>query len=360
MNLPLGGFRNYQALIDLVPGATPSTFQNSVTDTPGRALRTNINGANAQTNITQIDGAESINVWLPHHVGYVVPAEDVAEVNIMTSAADADQGLAGASSITLVTKSGTNEIHGSAFEFDNNQHFNARNFFATDKPVAIYNNYGATIGGPILKNKLFYFISFDGTNQKIAANGLFTVPTDDQKAGNFSAYLTGPNATTIYNPFTGNADGTGRQPFANNTIPQSMISPIAQKLQAYFPEPNLSGIANNYYAAGGPILNRYQTDAKLNWNRTEKHSIFVKYGRDERDFGRPGYFRSGGRTGAGRGSGVRQHHGLCRYDRPHVHIYTESGAERKPRSEPLGSDRHLGRLRKELRHHTRNPRPQWQ
>ena len=186
VNMPLGGFRNYQALIDLVPGATPSTFQNSITDTPGRALRTNINGGNAQTNITQIDGAESINVWLPHHVGYVVPAEDVEAVNITTTAFDANQGLAGSSAITLVTKSGDNQIHGSAFEFDNNQHFNARNFFASDKPVAIYNNYGGTVGGPIRKNKLFYFASFDGTNQKLAANGFYTVPTDDQRAGNFS------------------------------------------------------------------------------------------------------------------------------------------------------------------------------
>lgn len=279
VNMPLGGFRNYQSLIDLVPGATPSTFQNSITDTPGRALATNINGGNAQTNITQIDGAESINVWLPHHVGYVVPAEDVDVVNVTTSAADADQGLAGASSITLVTKAGTNEIHGSAFEFNNNQHFNARNFFATQKPVAIYNNYGGTIGGPILKNKLFYFASFDGTNQKIAANGFFTVPTADQRAGNFSAYLTGPNATQIYNPFTGSPDGTGRQLFANNIIPTPMISPIAQKLQSYYPAPNLPGVSNNYYAAGGPILDRYQADGKLNWNRTEKHTIFVKYGR---------------------------------------------------------------------------------
>ena len=174
-------------------------------------------------------------------------------MNVTTSAADADQGLAGASSITLVTKAGTNEIHGSAFEFNNNQHFNARNFFSTDKPVAIYNNYGATFGGPILKNKLFYFASFDGTNQKLAANGFFTVPTADQRAGDFSAYTTGPNATQIYNPFTGNPDGSGRQLFTNNVIPASMISPIAQKLQAYFPAPNLPGIANNYYAAGGPI-----------------------------------------------------------------------------------------------------------
>ncbi|HLN02714.1 MAG TPA: TonB-dependent receptor [Bryobacteraceae bacterium] len=304
VNMPLGGFRNYQALIDLVPGATPSTFQNSVTDTPGRALHTNINGANAQTNITQIDGAESINVWLPHHVGYVVPAEDVDVVNITTSAADADQGLAGASAITLVTKSGTNEIHGSAFEFDNNQHFNARNFFADSKPVAIYNNYGATIGGPIMKNKLFYFISFDGTNQKIAANGLFTVPTDDQKNGNFSAYLTGANATTIYNPFTGNADGTGRQPFANNIIPGNLIVQQAKNLQGYFPEPNLGGIANNYYAAGGPILNRYQTDAKLNWNRTERHSIFVKYGEMVATSGGQGIFGVAGGPAPGADPGL--------------------------------------------------------
>src|SRR5579863_5870604 len=292
VDMPLGGFRNYQALIDLVPGATPSTFQNSLTDTPGRALHTNINGGNAQTNITQIDGAESINVWLPHHVGYVVPAEDVDVVNVTTSAADADQGLAGASSITLVTKTGSNEIHGSGFEFNNNQHFNARNFFATDKPVAIYNNYGATVGGPILKNKLFYFISFDGTNQKIAANGFFTVPTDDQKNGNFSAYQ-GANFSTIYNPFTGNADGTGRQPFANNIIPSSMIVPQAKAVQAFFPEPNLPGVANNYYASGGPFLNRYQTDAKLNWNRNERHSIFVKYGEMKATAGGNGIFGVG-------------------------------------------------------------------
>jgi hypothetical protein len=304
VNMPLGGFRNYQALIDLVPGATPSTFQNSITDTPGRALRTNINGGNAQTNITQIDGAESINVWLPHHVGYVVPAEDVEVVNITTSAADADQGLAGSSSITLVTKSGDNQIHGSAFEFDNNQHFNARNFFATDKPVAIYNNYGGTVGGPIRKNKLFYFVSFDGTNQKVAANGFNTVPTDDQRSGNFSAYSTGANASTIYNPFTGNPDGTNRVPFPNNIIPQNLISPIAQKLQAYYPEPNLPGIANNYYASGGPILNRYQEDAKLNWNRTEKHSIFLKYGRMDATSGGQGIFGVAGGPAPGADPGL--------------------------------------------------------
>src|SRR5262249_7633256 len=76
--------------INLVPGATPAAFQNSITDTPGRALTTNINGGNRNTNMTRIDGATSVNVWLPHHVGYVVPEENVEVVNVTTTAADAD------------------------------------------------------------------------------------------------------------------------------------------------------------------------------------------------------------------------------------------------------------------------------
>jgi hypothetical protein len=271
--LPLGGTRNYQSLIDLSPGATPSAFTNSQTDNPSRPQATNINGGNAQTNVTRIDGAESVNTWLPQYSGYVVPAETVDVVNVTTSAADADQGLSGSSSITVVTKSGTNDIHGSAFEFHNDQHLNARNFFLQgDKPVGIYNNYGATIGGPIIKNKLFYFGSFDGTNQKNSANGLYTVPTLDQRAGNFSAYN-----TPIYDPTTGNPDGTGRTAFTGGVIPTDRISAAAQKLQAYYPAPNLPGTANNYAASGGPILDRYQTDVKVNWNRTDRHSIYFKY-----------------------------------------------------------------------------------
>ena len=91
-NLPLGGQRNYQTLINLAPGAMPGAFINSSTDVPSQSLSTHINGGNAQTNITQIDGAESINVWLPQYSGYMVPAETVDVVNVTTSAADADQG----------------------------------------------------------------------------------------------------------------------------------------------------------------------------------------------------------------------------------------------------------------------------
>jgi hypothetical protein len=300
VDLPISGsgYRNYQSLIDLTPGAVPSSFYNSQTDVPGIPLNTHINGGNGQTNVTTIDGAESINVWLPQYTGYVVPAETVDVVNVTTSAADADQGLAGASSITVVTKSGTNQIHGSAFEFHNDQHLNARNYFlqpGTDKPVSIFNNYGGTVGGPIKKDKLFYFGSFEAVNQKSSGNGLYTVPTSDQRAGNFGAYN-----TAIFNPNTGNPDGTGRSVFAGGMIPASLISPQALKMQSYYPAPNLPGTVNNFAATEGPILDRYQYDVKVNWNRTEKHSIFVKYDTMDATSGGNGIFGvAGGPTPSG-------------------------------------------------------------
>ncbi len=275
-NMPLPGYRNYQSLINLVPGATPASFQNSATDTPNRSLRTNVNGTNANNNSTRIDGAASINLWLPHHAGYVVPEEMVDTVNVTTSAADAEQGMAGGAAVTVITKSGTNQLHGSLFEFHDDQHLKARNYFqapGVDKPLSIYNNFGGTLGGPIVKNKLFYFGSFDRTRQRQGAIGRFSVPTSDIRAGDFSAYK-----TIIYDPATGNPDGSGRQPFPGNIIPPNRISPIAQKLQSFFPLPNLPGASNNYFASAVPKFDRDYIDVKVNYNRSERHSIFAKYG----------------------------------------------------------------------------------
>lgn len=287
--MPLPGYRNYQSLMNLVPGATPTRFQNSMTDTPGRALATNVNGTNANNNVTRIDGAASINVWLPHHAGYVMPEEMVQEVNITTTAADAEQGMAGGSSVTLVTKSGTNDFHGSAFEFHDDQHLKARNFFqapGVDKPLGIYNNYGGTLGGPIIKNKLFWFFSYDATRQKIGANGTYSVPTSDIRSGNFSAYLPTSaggtctaNCAIIYDPRTGDANGNGRTPFAGNIVPAGLISTQAQKILSYLPLPNQSGPQNNYFAVAGPILDRDYTDGKVDFNMSERERIWGRYGR---------------------------------------------------------------------------------
>ena len=273
-DLPLPGFRNYQSLVNLVPGATPARFQNSILDTPARSLSTNINGTNRNNNVTRIDGAASINVWLPHHAGYVAPADTVETVNITTGSGDAEQGLTGGASTTVITKSGTNEVHGSAFWFHDNQRLRAANFFSKEnKPVSNYNNFGGTIGGPIAKNKVFYFIGYDKTTQRVAGvRPNDEVPTLDQRAGDFSAH-----GTTIYDPMTGAADGTGRTAFANNTIPMARQSSIARRIQDFYPEPNKPGTLNNYSSAGAPPFARQQIDPKVNWNVNDKFQIWGKY-----------------------------------------------------------------------------------
>src|SRR5216117_203905 len=144
-NLPLGAYRNYQTLINLVPGATPSEFQNAVTDTPMRSLTTNVNGTARNSNNTRLDGATTVLTWLPHHVSYVAPQESIQTVNISTNNFDAEQGLAGGAAITVQTKSGTNELHAVAFEYLQNSATSARNFFTpagSGVPKYINNMFG--------------------------------------------------------------------------------------------------------------------------------------------------------------------------------------------------------------------------
>ena len=135
-DLPLNQYRNYQALLNLVPGTTPAQFQNAEIDSPGRSLRTWVNGTQPNSNATRIDGAVSVNIWLPHHVGYVQPAETIETVNVSTNSFDAEYGMAGGAATTVITKSGTNEVRGSAFWFGNTDELNANTFFnnAFDRP----------------------------------------------------------------------------------------------------------------------------------------------------------------------------------------------------------------------------------
>ena len=118
--MPLNRFRNYQALMNLVPGTTPMAFGNAETDTPARSLATNVNGQANTNNSTRTDGATNMNIWLPNHNMYISPAETIDTVNISTSSFDAEQGMAGGAAVTVVTKSGTNQFRGSGFEFFNN------------------------------------------------------------------------------------------------------------------------------------------------------------------------------------------------------------------------------------------------
>ena len=119
-NLPLSGYRNFQSLVNLVPGATPVRFQNAVIDTPQRDFTTNVNGQDRGDNNTRVDGAPNILVTMPHHMVYVPPVESIEEVNISTNNFDAEQGMTGGAAVTVTTKSGTNQFHGSAFAFHTN------------------------------------------------------------------------------------------------------------------------------------------------------------------------------------------------------------------------------------------------
>ncbi|MPY90330.1 MAG: TonB-dependent receptor plug domain-containing protein, partial [Luteitalea sp.] len=125
-DLPLPDFRNYQSLLDLVPGTTPSEFQNTEITTPARSLAVTVNGTNKNNNNTRVDGATNRYSWLPHHTLYVPPAETIQTVNISTSAFEADQGMAGGASMQVITKSGTNQLKGSAFYSHSNNALDAR------------------------------------------------------------------------------------------------------------------------------------------------------------------------------------------------------------------------------------------
>ncbi|MGH9628763.1 MAG: TonB-dependent receptor domain-containing protein, partial [Bryobacteraceae bacterium] len=306
-NLPLANYRNYQSLINLVPGATPARFQNAVVDTPQRSLSTNVNGQERGANNTRVDGSANILVTLPHHNVYVPPVESIEEVNISTNSFDAEQGMTGGAAVTVITKSGTNDFHGSAFGMHANNKLRSFTWDEnrsglTDKPKGIRNIVGGSLGGPIKRGKLFFFGDWEGTFERVGRSVLFSVPPADFRGGDFSRMLGGPilNAnggpitvpTTeggvtplregmVFDPYTGDEEGTGRSVFSSNgrlnVIPAGRLNePMGQVLD-WVPLPNQTGDLNNYFNLGTQRFNRNNADAKVNWNRNEKHQLWFKY-----------------------------------------------------------------------------------
>jgi Carboxypeptidase regulatory-like domain len=286
--MPLNRFRNYQALMNLVPGTTPMAFGNAETDTPARSLATNVNGQVNTNNTTRTDGATNMNIWLPNHNMYISPAETVDTVNVSTSSFDAEQGNAGGAAVTVVTKSGTNYFKGSGFEFYNSDKLNAtpRYFSAGAVPGKLpikANTYGGTLGGPISKNHVFFFGSFEGFQRSQSLFTFFTVPDARLRAGDFSQALnTNGSLQLIYDPNTGTSNGVGRTQFDGNVIPTNRLDPIALKVLQLFPQPNnpgtgAGGLTNNYKRQEDRTFSRDNYDGKVNWNRTSAHQIWGKF-----------------------------------------------------------------------------------
>jgi len=313
-NLPLSNYRNFQTLINLVPGATPGRFQNAEADTPERALSTNVNGQQRGANNTRVDGSADILVTMPHHAVYVPPVESIQEVNISTNNFDAEQGMTGGAAVTVVTKSGTNDFHGSLFGFHNNSATRAFTWDenragVTRKPKTIQNIDGGSIGGPIKKDKLFFFADWEGLFERANRSRLESIPPKKYLNGDLSSFLGDPildaagrsilvpttegrtaplREGMIFDPFTGNLDGTGRSVISSggavNVIPSSRLNGPMMKLLNLLPQTNQPGDFNNYFVSGTQKLNRHNIDSKINWNRTEKHQLYFKYSTMVADF----------------------------------------------------------------------------
>lgn len=278
-NISLGGYRNFQTVMDFMPGTTPAAFQNASTDSPARALTTNVNGTARNSNNTRIDGAASVFTWLPHHAYYIPPLESIETVNVSTNSFDAEQGMSGGAAVSVITKSGTNQFRGVAFAYHLNHAWGAKNLFFNPNtpagpgtPQRIDNQYGGTFGGPVKKDKLFFFTSWEGTTTAERGNGLLNVPTAQVRSGNFDGLA------TIFDPATGTVNGRGRTAFPNNRIPASRFAPQASTLQNLVPLPNTgTGQLANYFASVPYYFKRDMVDAKVNWTPNSKMNVFGKY-----------------------------------------------------------------------------------
>jgi hypothetical protein len=213
-------------------------------------------------------------VWLPRLLAYSPPLESIETVNIVTNSMDAEQGMSGGAAVNVTTQSGTNEFHGAGYEYHTNSALKAKNvFFAEErKPKYIQNQWGGALGGPIVRNRLFFFVGHERTNRRSNTSRLFTVPTADQRAGDFSAY-----STTIYDPLTGAANGSGRTAFEGNRIPLARQSRVARQILSWMPLPTTTGVTANFFGSGVNVFDRHSTDAKVNWNKSDKFTMFGRF-----------------------------------------------------------------------------------
>ncbi len=205
------------------------------------------------------------------NLAFGISVEAVDQFQVETAGAKAMYEGQGVENYVL--KSGTNQFHGGVYEYFRNTDFDARGFFAAVLPVDHQNEFGATIGGPIKKNKLFFFGNYDGYRFDSATSpvGYQSIPTAAERTGDFSAF-----PQVIYDPTS--ATGTAaRTPFPNNAIPASRMSKVAQSFQSYLPGPTNGNITNNYLAMLPAKVNNDSTTDKLDYNISDKHRVFALF-----------------------------------------------------------------------------------
>lgn len=286
LQMPLLG-RSPLALTYLAPGIVGSGGRKGESNTNFVA-----NGARNSTSDVMLDGVSVTNVEQNSGITqlkYTPSVDAVQEFKVQTNFFSAEFGNTGGAVINMVTKSGTNEFHGAGYHFYRNASLNANDFFANragrDLPPFRRHLFGGVIGGPIKKDRVFFFSTYERTDQQNTSTGLLTVPTDAERRGDFSNYRNPQGQLiTIYNPFDTFTDATGaikRRPFPGNIVPLSMQHPISRRVIEYYPAPNTQGVQftnqNNWFGQGVNSSKNNQTDQKIDWNISEKNRINGRY-----------------------------------------------------------------------------------
>jgi hypothetical protein len=277
--IPLNG-RAWQQLIDLSAGVNPGAPGETGSPHP-----VNVSGQRTKANLYMADGLSVTSSAQGRTNGFNIPLEAIQEFSVQAGAYSAEFGNVAGGVINLQTKSGTNNWHGSLFEFFRNNAIDAANFFANStglpgSPLQ-YNQFGGSVGAPIRRNKTFFFADYQGTITHNSATEVTSVPVGAQRTGNFAG-LTGVNGAPIpiYNPF---GASVARTPFPNNAIPASLIDPAAASITALLPEPNQFGANgtplpfNNYAATRASTANAPSFDIRIDHQFAPDDTVFARY-----------------------------------------------------------------------------------
>jgi len=316
-DLPVTGpSRNFQVLLNLVPGTTAAFRPHSEFFNPQNSLSTQVNGQSRLANNLQFEGVDNnqrtglLNVFIP-------PIEALQTIDISTSNFEASLGRATGAVTNIVLKSGTNALHAQAYWFNRVSKLSSRPAYNPVRDNFVYNYVGGQIGGPIIKNRTFFFGDYLRIMDRRYGVDRYRLPTANQRAGIFTN--NGVDSTSIiYDPRTGNPDGSGRTPFANNQIPADRFDPIAVKILALVPLPNLTSTNPNYFTLIPFSRDADQFDVKGDHNATDKDRISIRYSylrpvtTDGSSFGLVG----GPHGGGFQGTGIQgTHNGAINYDR---------------------------------------------
>jgi hypothetical protein len=293
--MPLGFGRNFQGMVATVPGASRPFRPHSEFFNSQDSLSSNVNGQSRLANNVQIEGVDN-----NHRTGLLtvlIPSAEALEtVAVTTSNYDAEFGRAGGAVTNVTLKSGTNQYKGSGFYFGNTDATVATNPFVDrtlpkerQKAKTKYNQGGFTLGGPIVRNRLFFFTDYVRTNDDLGRINRYTLPTEAMRNGDFSA-----SSVPIFDPLTGDpATGANRTQFPGNRIPADRISPIAQRILANVPLPNIAGAgigATNYQDATVRERRTDGFDGKVNFQLSPKDQVSIRYSYQRPTVMEPGNF----------------------------------------------------------------------